>query len=303
MSLSLDEITTAYECILGRSPNTRELENASKRFASLSALRTAFLNSDEFDKKYERLREDLFGQDEPTLIHLHIPKTAGTSLANTLSVLPRMQPNKIVHNGTLADLRAMPRGQRRKLRYIRGHLSIGAGDAFGLPYRYLCVLREAGPRIFSFYQFINRTRTHPAFAAVNGANMTFGDYLEFSQSHPHHSVEINNGQVRRLSGESNAKSIGDEARLFRAALHTISTPSMILGVVEHLDLLLKTLVDQGYLQTEDVRQDNRSPNSDLYKAQVAALTPKQAAIFEECTAWDTSLYNIALSLVSSKIHS
>lgn len=295
------EISQAYRLLLDRAPSTEEVASMGRQHTELQSLRTALLGSDEFAKKYAKLREQSEARRRPALVHLHVPKTAGTTLARALAKEPELQPELVIHDDTLADLRKMPRHRRLGLRYVHGHLSMGAGEALGAPYRYLCVIRRPGPRIFSFYQFIRRSRKHPAHELLTEKDMSFGDYLEYSVETMAHRLELDNGQIRRLAGEFRRPSLGQETRLLKTALHHALSPTMLFGFVEHLDSLLQTLADEGYLSGTGIEALNTSPNSDLYDSSVDALSPDQKRIFDSYTAWDSYFYDVSRALLLPEI--
>ena len=296
MSLTERQVKLAYRLVLGRGPSDEETAHMISQYSTVRELRIAFLSSAEFERNYARFQEKLYSDRPATLVHLHIPKTAGTTLAEALSTTEALQPNMIVHDNTLDELRALPRQKRRALRYIRGHLSMGAGEAIGFPYRYMCLIRRPGPRIFSFYQFIRRTRTHPSFAELTEKNMSFGDYLEYSIENIPHRLELDNGQVRRLAGVFDHSGLGRETELLRTALYTVLDPKMLFGFVEDIDSFLQKMVTEGYLASTEVRTLNVSPNSDQYQASLEALTPKQRDIFDSYTAWDSYFYDTCQQL-------
>lgn len=298
MSVTQTEVDLAYRLILGRKPSTDEVNAMVGQHENVASLRAAFLNSPEFENKFSQMVSQADAQFSPTLVHLHIPKTAGTTLAEALSKMPAMQPFKVVHDGTLDELRAMPKPHRRALRYVRGHLSMGAGEVLGTPYRYLSLIRRPGPRIFSFYQFIRRTRSHPTFNLMTERNMSFGDYLEYSQTSVAHRLELDNGQIRRLAGRfDDPDSLGRESALLRAALHNALSPKMLFGFVEHFDDYIQMLVDQGYLPDAQVEKFNVSPNSSTYDDSVLALNPTQRRIFDDYTAWDSYFYDVCMGVL------
>lgn len=296
MSLSEHDVKLSYKMLMGRDPSEEEVRHTCDKHSSLAELRQVFLNSAEFEQKYSHMKEQRDNAQPPTLVHLHIPKTAGTTIAEALSKSEKLQPNMIVHDNMLDDLRQMPRPQRRALRYVRGHLSMGAGDALEVPYRYICLIRKPGPRIFSFYQFIRRTTDHPSFRDLNSQDMSFGEYLEYSLQHIAHRTELDNGQIRRLGGIFDTVSFGQETTLLRNALYTALDPKLIFGFVEHMDLFVQRLIDEGYLETSDLENFNVSPNSDLYQSSLDALTPAQRNIFDSYTAWDTYFYDVCHQL-------
>ncbi|MEO0938796.1 MAG: hypothetical protein AAFY38_11635 [Pseudomonadota bacterium] len=292
MTVKPNDVRMAYRLILGRLPSDTEVANTQKNFKSVNALRNSFLLSKEFEAAYSRMRTRPGEQSDPLLIHLHIPKTAGTSLARALEAEPRLQPMRIVHQNGIDQLASSPRAERLQIRYLRGHLVMGAGQMLDVPHRYLCLLRKPGPRIFSFFQFIQRTISHPEHDLVYKGGMSFGDYLEFTQTNLNHRIEVHNGQVRRLSGVFFPPKFGHEAELLRLALHHILAPNMMWGLVEHLDLLIRDLVKDGLLSDPNIEKSNVSPHSDRYEAAIAELTDRQRAIFGAYTAFDNQLYQM-----------
>lgn len=298
MNLSEDDISLAYKLILGREASAAEVTHAAKHHTDLPSLRSTFISSEEFTAQYRRMQLQIEAQAKPTLIHLHIPKTAGTSLAEALSAQPSLQPNMTVHDETIGTLTALPRQKRRQLRYIRGHLSMGTGAVFDLPYRYMCLIRKPGPRIFSFFQFIQRTVSHPSHAEIVEKQMSFGDYLEFSIDAVPHRVELDNGQVRHLSGKFNAHSLGQEQSLVSDALCTALSSQTLFGFVEHFDAFAQRLRQEGYLPEDAViAKANVSPNSEDYQSAIDGLTERQKELFELYTKWDSYLYDVCETLL------
>ena len=128
--------------------------------------------------------------------------------------------------------------------------------------------------------------------------MGFGDFLDFAMTSSHHRLELDNRQMRRLSGTFTAKTFGQEGELLRTALHHALAPHMILGFVEHLDVLIAHLRGEGYLSRDTVETFNVSPNSEQYDVAIEALTPSQTEIFESFTVWDQYLYDVCYALLA-----
>ena len=285
-------IRLAYGLFLDRDPSDAEVAQMSARASGVRALRRAFLLSEEFDQKYARLKTERDGSHLPVLVHVHSPRTAGTTLAEAFAREPHLQPQAVVEDQTL---RAMPAARRRALRYVRGHLNMGAGDVLGGPCRHLTLIRRPGPRIYSFYRFIQRIRNHPAHQAV--AAMGFGDYLDHSQMQASHRIEIDNGQIRRLAGQLGDHQFGREQSYLPLALHHVLNPATIFGFVEHFDALTRRLVAEGYLSTAEIPAVNRAPEGEGYEAAVAGLTEAQRALFEAYTVWDNYFYELCLTML------
>ena len=294
-----NHVRLGYRLMLNRMPSADEVGQMLPKASTLPELRHAFLNSDEFDQKYARLKAERDAKRAPVLVHLHIPKTAGTTLAEAFAKEPGLQPQMVIHDETLQQLLDMPANQRRALRYVRGHLNMGAGEALGVPYRYLSTIRRPGPRIYSFYRFILRNRLHPSHRALVDAKMSFGDYLEFSRIEVPHRIEIDNGQIRRLAGQLGDRQFGREQTYLPLALHHVLNPTTIFGYVEHFDALLRRLVAEGYLSTPEIPANNVSPAGEGagYDDAVAALNASQRAIFDAYTVWDNYFYDLCLTLL------
>lgn len=294
-----DKIKLAYNLFLGRDASDAEVAQMQPRASDLSALRRAFLHSGEFEQKYARLKTGRDAQHPPALLHLHIPRAAGMTLAEAFAKEPRLQPQAVIHDQTLHELREMPANRRRALRYVRGHLNMGAGDALGVPYRYLSTIRRPGPRIHSFYRFILRNRLHPSHRALVDAQMSFGDYLDYTRTEMSHRIEIDNGQIRRLAGQLGDPTFGREQSYLPLALHHVLNPTTIFGYVEHFDALLRRLVAEGYLSTPEIPANNVSPEGEGagYDDAVAALNAAQRAIFDAYTVWDNYFYDLCLTLL------
>jgi len=295
--LTEETIAIAYQVLFNREASREEISQVAKQHDRVETLRVAFLRSEEFQKKFQRLQEQIEAELPPTLIHIHIPKTAGTTIVYALKEQKAMQPSFEVHDDRLGNVLELPRQQRRRLRYIHGHLSIGLGDAMGVPFRYLAVLRQPGQRIFSFYQFLARTRTHPDHSLLRDNNMSFGSFLEFAMTSRNHRLEMDNGQMRRLAGKLDKSVLGEEPAILKRAIHNALSPKMTLGFVEHLEGLYSRLREDGLLDDDEPEALNVSPNSEAFQVAMEELNEEQKGLFERFTMWDQYLYDVCRSIV------
>lgn len=291
------EIALAYRLFLNREPTEKDAEWVAARCASVGHMRSAFLDSHEFQTRYSRMQAHAEAIQPAVLLHIHIPRAAGTTLGEALARQPGLRPNAIMRGDALAELAAKPASDRRGLRYARGQMALDPGASYPFPYRLLCLIRQPGPRIFSQYQFIRRHRTHHSHAILTERDMSFGDYLQYSLNEMPHRLELDNGQVRRLAGRVDVDGIGQEPLLLRRALHQALSPRMIFGFVEHFDLLAEALVAEGYLPDAALPRLNTSPDADLYDSAVASLDAAQRAIFDSYIAWDQYFYDLCESLI------
>ncbi len=283
MSLTEDQIDLSYRAILGRAPRSAEQEQALRTQVPLVTLRTALMRSLEFRQKYDNIRREQVARLPKTLIHVHNPKCGGSSLS---AILHKHFPGKqclAVDQNTITRLTGMDLQARQQLRFIHGHLNYGVGDNLVQNCHYVSVLRKPGERIYSYCRYVARREDHPLYKVVNGQNMSFGDFLEFAEQKPGQRVELDNGQMRRLSGMASLKDVGK-------ALAHIFAPDMTFGLMEHFDELLERLVAKEIIPSYEPTFANVAPKGSRYEDAVAQLTPAQSEVLAGFTLWDNRLY-------------
>ncbi len=132
-----------------------------------------------------------------TIIFLHIPKAAGTTLRY---ILEREYGHENVHHLTPPigedDLRAVEEKSRSaNRRVITGHFPYGVHEIFGDSSRYFTILREPVDRVISHYYFVLQQKDHYLYEKVAGTKMSLEDYVASDLT-----TEIDNGQLRMLAG-------------------------------------------------------------------------------------------------------
>lgn len=299
IQLSRDEITRAYELFLGRRPSDIELDRMQQNQQSYESLRKTFLNSQEFLKKQGWTQPPAPGgartppEKAQTLIHIHVPKSAGSTLTSVIARHSPRSSHMTVGDNDLERLRLLPPNRRGELRFVFGHLSHGVAGYLPQACAYITVLRDPGTRILSYFRYIQRTADHPLHAPAIGQRMGFGDFLEFSAGTPAARLEIDNGQVRRLAGESfNKSSLGSEAELFRRALHNMFSDDLVYGFTEHFDDFLARLKSRKIIPDYQDTRLNTAPDKTDIAPVLAQLTPAQKKLYDQFTYWDDQFYGI-----------
>jgi hypothetical protein len=105
---------------LGRKASDAEINVIAASDISLPRLRNVFLNSREFKKSFGVKPAGMVEQtpDRRAMIHLHIPKTAGSSLTRIIAPHFASGTQLPVSDGQLGALAAMPEKERRNASFV-----------------------------------------------------------------------------------------------------------------------------------------------------------------------------------------
>lgn len=297
--LSAETITLAYQLFLGRNPERGRIAALQNKAVGLEELRHMMLTSREFAKAYAQLpapkipaaapRPAPRPAGMPTIVHLHIPKTAGTSLNKMLLRLYAPDERMDAHGGDpTRRLRAMTVEERSQLKLLAGHCVYGVDELLSPPALYLCILRHPGERILSYYRFIMRTKTPPHLEELVAQKPDFGTFLMLAEKTPGLAGELDNGQVRRISGKMWAPTVTQD--IYNEAVANLESDHMIYGLTERFDLFLAELKAREILDDTQAEYANSAPNRVDFAAVRNALTPEQKAKLAAFTRWDNCLY-------------
>jgi hypothetical protein len=141
----------------------------------------------------------------PLLIHLHIPKNAGTTLSRMLKVgLLLRPPTNLARRLTVLGyypivpwerrvekLRSLPAGELARVRFFEAHCGYGVHELLGVPCAYYTMVREPVDRALSVYYYLKRNGDIPAETTLE----------RFIEGEPPERVwYVDNAQVRYLCG-------------------------------------------------------------------------------------------------------
>lgn len=193
--------------------------------------------------------------DGKTLIFLHIPKAAGTTL---YKVMGRQYPPDAIHDIYGIDLddlraaydrfRALPEAERDKIRLLRGHVAFGLHQYFSRPTTYVTMLRHPVERLISHYYYVLRMPKHYLYHEVKSKKMGLAEYVTSGIT-----SELANGQTRLLSGvmETAEVDFSDPAvssDVLEKARRNMREHFVAVGLAERFDeslILLKRLLGWG----------------------------------------------------------
>lgn len=293
MKISVELLTTAYALFLGRSPSLKEIATLQETHSTLADVRRTFLYSKEFRLRYRELMQDVSPQAGRKLVHLHIPKTAGSSLNQLLA--KSFRPNERLETNAekVRRLLAEKPDAIEPFRLIHGHLNYGLHESIAAKTTYLCLLRKPIPRLLSFYSFIMRRPSHPYHTRLTSRNVTFGGFLRLAVDDPTLRGEIDNGQIRRLAGPILAGPFGREAETFEAAKAHLFGGNVLFGLTEHFSFYVQRLVAEGVLVSSEIATDNVNPAPMRAAQSLEALNDEEQFLLRAFTYWDDQLYHLA----------
>lgn len=170
-----------------------------------------------------------------TVIFLHIGRTGGTSLDAILmrNFKPAEIGNIESRDGvaSVAGLAAMPDDEKRRLRFVTGHVDYGVHELLPQPSTYITFVREPLARLVSAWEMICSRRDHRLHAAAVAGNLTFEQFIRSGVD-----TVTDNGQVRQLAGKLYSLPFGETTpSLLREAEEHIEERFLVAGVTERFD--------------------------------------------------------------------
>lgn len=301
-AVSRRDVVTAFRTVLERTPDAPVVEEFVQRFRTPEALSRALLGSREFLQKQSREAGRGAPAGPGTLIHLHIPKSAGSSLSTIIRRQSAPEGLLAVNDGDLARLRAMPRDKIRSLRFVFGHLSHGVAAAFPQRCTYITLLRDPEERLLSFFRYVQRDPEHPLHGELVRGVGGFGGFLERVAETGTALQEVDNGQIRRLAGHrANSRAPAAMERIFREALGNIFAPDMMYGLSEDLEGFLVRLRAAGHITRFKIIEKNKAPSPASLETARAELSAPQRALLDDFTAWDRRFYEICSLALSGQV--
>jgi len=178
----------------------------------------------------------------PVLLHLHVPKTAGLALNDVILAAYGDRGWTVSDDGHLVkgvyyvhagiEHRFVPDENARQIlsgrdiHAVVGHFSFGIHEFVNRPCRYVTLLRHPVDRVVSLYRHIQAWDHESVHEEVIRKNLTLEQFvsdLEFP--------EVDNGQVRRISGLDRPFGQCDRAMLDRA-IHNMTQHITVAGLTE-----------------------------------------------------------------------
>ena len=182
----------------------------------------------------------------PTIIFLHIGKTAGTTMRRVLrrqfpaskTLLIRNRAIKerdpdaqgLRREQTLAFFAEMPESQRAEARLILAHTVFGLHKHVPRPSTYITMLRDPVRLTLSQYHYVVRNPNHPLHAGATAEGATLESYVTGGSA-----LEADNSQVRAISGDLDTPFGGCSEEMLERAKRNIEERFSFVGITERFD--------------------------------------------------------------------
>lgn len=238
--------------------------------------------------------------DDPTVIFLHIGKTAGSTMrqvlrrqfrsSETMVVRsPVRNPKRLRREETLAHFAGLPEAERRRARLILGHTIFGLHEYVPRPCTYITLLRNPLSLVLSQYYYVRRTPGH--WLHQTALQMGLDEYVRSGVS-----LETDNSQTRAISGDLSTEFGQCTRNMFEKAERNIDERFSIVGLTERFDETLILLGRAfGWAKLTYVRV-NVAPSN-----QRRDVSPETKAAIERQNAFDRELYRHAAEAFQRRI--
>lgn len=223
------------------------------------------------------------------LIHLHITKTAGSTIQKMLAKhhLPAALYQVDGRNlpAALDAYLSMPAERRVQIACVYGHMPFGFHHEAGVPARYLTMLRDPVERINSHYHFVRVRPGAALHAQFNEERVSLAEYVTvFSASR-----FVNNGQVRCLGATKMHPMELPGPEALERAKERLVNGEITFGLVDRFDESMRR-----FSRSESWALGLVEPQKvNLEKPPLSEVEAEVRALIAEMNSLDVELYRFA----------
>ena len=106
-------------------------------------------------------------ETDKTVIFLHVPKTAGTTLNRLIEweypLLQIYSVDPVLFNWSYKHLRSLSPTRLKRFRIFKGHMVFGLHEILPQKATYITVLRDPVDRVISAFYFMRNYKLHPLY--------------------------------------------------------------------------------------------------------------------------------------------
>jgi hypothetical protein len=229
--------------------------------------------------------------DAPTIIFLHLGKTAGWTLNRVLNrnLSPAIRignppntPHGFLSEEPIRTFASWPLERRERYRLVSAHMVFGLHRHVPRPAAYLSLLRKPVARAISGYHRVLETPSHRLHDTVAGGGMSMEDYLTSGIS-----LEVDNSQTRAIAGDVDTPFGACSPAMLETAMRNIEERFPVVGLTERFDELLLLLKRTfGWSNLYYVRA-----NVTAKKPAREKVPPETVEMIKEQNRFDLELYD------------
>lgn len=168
---------------------------------------------------------------EPLVIFVHIPKTAGRTLRTIIR--SQYRPEQICITNPLPgdpfhDYLNLPTERKAELRIVQGHFAYGLHEHVERPAVYVTMLRDPIARVISYYRFVRDHPEHRNHATVMEKGLA--GFVKETQS-----KQLDNAQLRYLASAQEAPFGACTEAMLEQAIRRLNERFVAVGLLEAFD--------------------------------------------------------------------
>ncbi|MDQ3047170.1 MAG: sulfotransferase family protein [Bacteroidota bacterium] len=175
-----------------------------------------------------------------TLIFLHIPKTAGTTVHHILHAQYKGKNMFSTENpGQISNYKILSEEQKKQLSIIKGHFPYGIHYEHPLPAAYFTFLRDPIKRSISAFNYLYEHKAHFFHAEIMRNQYTLKQMLKDG-----HMKIFDNCQVRYLADALDLEYGAVDESVYQRALHNLENGIRVTGICERFDESIVLIRDE-----------------------------------------------------------
>ncbi len=228
-----------------------------------------------------------------TLLFIHVPKTAGTTID---SVLHRQYLTEEIYTvrkdiqGSYNAYIEMDPVERARFRVMKGHIPYGVHEYVTGPFAYFTFLRDPIERTISHYYFLRRETNHPLADKLKGNWPSLEKCLELEMDDM-----MFNAHTRLLSGVWYDPKPGKcTTEHLEMAKENLQRRFSVIGLTERFDeslILLKRAFGWGDIRYSSWNVTQERPTKDDLPANTRAVVESANLLDKELYAYGQELFS------------
>jgi hypothetical protein len=226
-----------------------------------------------------------------TFIHVHIPKTAGSSFNDVFS--RNFSPYSMYshhEDAHILSFHKIPFSERSRFEAIFGHIDFSFHRYIPNFPIYLFILREPKQRVFSYYRYLYERTDHPDYKLVGAKELSFDAFIELSRVNKAIRSGIDNVQTRMVAGVGIGSYMHSHKELISLAISNILKNTVTFGFTERYDDFL-SLCTSKYGWVLENRNLNTTTKTSSSNKENNVLSDDNRLLLNEYTLCDGELYS------------